>query len=46
VEARIAGARFRRNAVAVVTGNPRDPVHMLAWERDLQGEFDTATAER
>ena len=41
VEAKIAGARFRRNAVAVVTGDPRDPVHMLAWERDLRGEFDT-----
>jgi general secretion pathway protein K len=46
VEARIAGARFRRNAVAVVTGDPRDPVHMLAWERDLPGEFDTDAAER
>ncbi len=46
VEARIAGARFRRNAVAVVTGDPQDPVHMLAWERDLQGEFDTDATER
>jgi general secretion pathway protein K len=45
VEARIAGARFRRNAVALVTGDPQDPVHMLAWERDLQGEFDTDAAE-
>ena len=46
VEARIAGARFRRNAVALVTGDPSDPVHMLAWERDLQGESDSDATAR
>jgi general secretion pathway protein K len=45
-EARIAGARFLRSAVAVVTGDPRDPVHMLAWEREPQAEIETDAAER
>jgi general secretion pathway protein K len=29
-----AGVRFGINAVVALTGNPNDPVHVLAWERD------------
>jgi general secretion pathway protein K len=31
-----AGVGFARNAVAVVTGNPNDPVRVLAWEQDRE----------
>lgn len=31
-----AGARFTRDAVVAVTGNPNDPVRVLAWEPDRE----------